>query len=44
MNSPRVKPAALLGFAIGLSYTVLFLVLEKLFGPSYADSRNPPHD
>ena len=37
MNSRKVKPTALLGFAIGLGYTVLFLVLEKFLGPSYSD-------
>ena len=37
MNSRKVKPTALLGFAIGLGYTVLFLVLEKFLGPSYTD-------
>ena len=37
MNSLRVKPTALLGFAIGLGYAVLFLAIEKFLGPSYAD-------
>ena len=37
MDSPRVKPTALIGFAIGLGYAVLFLVLEKFLGPSYTD-------
>ncbi len=36
-NPLKVKPTALLGFAIGLGYAVLFLVLEKFLGPSYTD-------
>ncbi|NTU72244.1 MAG: CPBP family intramembrane metalloprotease [Coriobacteriia bacterium] len=38
--APRVRPTALLGFALGLGYTVLFLALEKLLGPSYVDIGN----
>jgi uncharacterized protein len=33
----KVKPTALLGFAIAIGYMGLFLVLEKFIGPSYTE-------
>ena len=33
----RVRPTALIGFGIGIGYAVLFLVLERLLGPSYTE-------
>jgi uncharacterized protein len=37
MNSLKVKPTALIGFAIAVAYPVLFLVLERFLGPAYTD-------
>ena len=37
MDSLKVKPTALIGFAIAIGYVVLFLVLEKFIGPSYTE-------
>jgi uncharacterized protein len=36
-DSLKVKPTALLGFAIAIGYMGLFLVLEKFIGPSYTE-------
>jgi uncharacterized protein len=36
-DSLKVKPTALLGFAIAIGYMGLFLVLEKFLGPSYTE-------
>lgn len=36
-DSLKVKPTALLGYAVAIGYIGLFLVLEKFIGPSYTD-------
>ena len=36
-DSLKVKPTALLGFAIAIGYLGLFMVLEKFIGPSYTE-------
>ena len=36
-DSLKVKPTALLGFAMAIGYLGLFMVLEKFIGPSYTE-------
>ena len=36
-DSLKVKPTALIGFAMAIGYAVLFLVLEKFIGPPYTE-------
>jgi len=36
-SSLQVKPTMLIGLGIALGFPVLFLILEKTMGPSYAD-------
>ena len=41
MNSLKVKPTALIGFAIAVAYPVLFLVLERFLGRHTPISARP---
>jgi len=44
-DSLKVKPTALLGYAVAIGYLGLFLVVERIFGPHHdgRDRRSQDH-